>query len=260
MPSMRDQRVTRLEAHLERLIEGAFAQLFGAGLRPHDIVVHLSRALESGIQPSPDDDPRPLAPDHYVIRLNQDVHDHLLIRQPGLVEILNQHIVELAAASGCRMRMQPLVVIIADGRLSASDLQVHARYQSEPQSSTQILQADKVAAAFAHLPSNPVFVIDGDVTVALKKPVLTIGRGRDNDIVLTDPFASRRHAQLRLRQGAYLIFDASSQSGITVNDVPVREHRLQPGDVLKIGKTRLLYLEDPPVGDDQTGVITSPNS
>lgn len=260
MPFMSDQRVARLETHLERVIEGAFAQLFGKTLRPHDIAVHLSRALENGITPSTDDDPRPVAPDHFVIRLNRDVHDHLLIRQPILKELLTQHMVELAAAAGCRLRAQPTILLVSDATLHASDIHVHANYQNEPHSTTQILKPARLEAALARVPTNPVLVVDGDLTIALGKTVMTIGRGRDNDIVLDDPFTSRHHAQLRLRQGAYFVFDANSQSGITVNDVPVREHRLQPGDVLRIGKTQLLYLEDAPVGEDQTEVLSPPPS
>ena len=37
MPSMNDQHIARLEAQLERLVEGAFSQLFGKKFRAQDI-------------------------------------------------------------------------------------------------------------------------------------------------------------------------------------------------------------------------------
>jgi pSer/pThr/pTyr-binding forkhead associated (FHA) protein len=59
--------------------------------------------------------------------------------------------------------------------------------------------------------------------------------------------------QLRLRFGSYTLFDMNSHAGVLVNDVPVREHRLQPGDVIRLGKTQLVYLEDMFPGGSQTG-------
>lgn len=259
MRHMGNYHFTRLETNLERLIEGAFTQLFGRALRPHDIAVHLSRALEGSITPSGDSDPRPIAPDHFLIRLNHDVYDHLLIHQPRLTEILTQHMISLASAAGCRMRAAPIVIIGGDHSLNPGDIRVDARHQNEAQSTTQVLDAGRLEREMSRLPLNPVLVINGEQTTALTKAIINIGRGRDNEIVLNDPFTSRRHAQLRLRHGAYFVFDANSQSGIKVNDVAVREHRLQPGDVIRIGKTQLLYLEDSPPGEQQTELIAPPS-
>src|SRR5436305_924545 len=109
MRPMNDQAIARLEAKLEHLIEGAFAQLFSKTIRAQDIALHLSRAMEDGIQPASDGDLRPYAPDYYTIRLNPDVYDHLIIRQPALAQILSQHLVELAAAVGYRLRDVPTI-------------------------------------------------------------------------------------------------------------------------------------------------------
>ncbi|MBK8025668.1 MAG: DUF3662 domain-containing protein [Chloroflexi bacterium] len=258
---MNNHRVTRLETHLERLIEGAFSQLFGKALRPHDIAVHLSRALEGSVMPSNDSDPRPLAPDHFLIRLNQDVYDHLLIHQPRLVDILTQHMFALASAAGCRLRSNPVVIVLGDENLNPAGIAVVAKHQTDVQSTTQVLSSARLERELSRMPINPVLVIDGEMTVALVKAVSNVGRGRDNEIVLSDPFVSRHHAQIRLRHGAFFVFDANSQGGIKVNDVAVREHRLQPGDVIRIGKTRLLYLEDSPPGEEHTEMLPpSPSS
>ncbi len=255
---MSDQPVTRFEARLERLIEGAFAQLFGRGLRAHDLAVHLGRAIEGGLLASPDTDSRPIAPDHYIIRLHQDMHDHLLIREPKLAALLRDHILELVATAGYRLHVAPVVVLLPDLASNNSAVQVTTAHQHDPQHTTQTLDSHALQAALQRSPSNPVLVIDGDRTVALTKPLINIGRGRDNDIILADQFISRHHVQLRLRHGAYFAFDVNSQSGITINDVAVREHRLQPGDVLSIGKTRLLYLEDASMSEGQTSALPSP--
>jgi len=242
MRAMNDQAIARLEAKLEQLIEGAFAQLFSKTIRPQDIALHLARAMENGIQPASDGDPRPYAPDHYTIRLNPDVYDHLMAHQPKLAQILAQHLVELASTVGYRLRDVPAIELIAATDMERNELRVDARHYNDAAPGTAVMQRIEIPETRA--PQNPQLIIDGKTTVPLKDPVVNIGRSRDNEIVLNDPYASRHHAQLRLRFGVYTLFDTQSQGGVLVNDVVVREHRLQPGDVIKLGKTQIVYLED----------------
>ena len=70
--------------------------------------------------------------------------------------------------------------------------------------------------------------------------------------VVDDRAVSRYHLQLRLRFGRYTLFDIQSQGGTLVNEVKIKEHNLQTGDVIQIGNTRLVYMEDRPISDGQT--------
>jgi adenylate cyclase len=56
---------------------------------------------------------------------------------------------------------------------------------------------------------------------------ITIGRGPDNDLVLDDPLASRRHAHLELRQGKFLLIDNSTNGTFvsTAEGEPIYVHR-----------------------------------
>jgi hypothetical protein len=242
MRPMNDQAIARLEAKLEYLIEGAFAQLFSKTIRAQDIALHLARTMENGIQPASDGDPRPYAPDHYTIRVNPDVYDHLMARQPLLAEILAQHLVELASTVGYRLSDVPTIELIADTHIEPNELRVDARHQNEAVTGTAVMK--RIELPETRAPQNPQLIINGKTTIPLKDAVINIGRSRDNEIVLNDPYASRHHAQLRLRFGVYTLFDTQSQGGLLVNDVVVREHRLQPGDVIRLGKTQMVYLED----------------
>lgn len=78
----------------------------------------------------------------------------------------------------------------------------------------------------------------------LEKEVTTIGRGRDNDIVLPSDCVSRRHVRLERRGDAIFIVDLASTNGTFINDErnPVRERRLARGDQLKIGDTIFKHL------------------
>jgi hypothetical protein len=69
---------------------------------------------------------------------------------------------------------------------------------------------------------------------------LTLGRHTRNDIVLLDPAVSRSHAELRYRDGRWIIRDLESKNGSFVNGVRVGRSELRPGDVLMVGDGRLL--------------------
>jgi hypothetical protein len=64
---------------------------------------------------------------------------------------------------------------------------------------------------------------------------LSLGRSRGSDVVLSDPEVSRRHAQLRFRDGKWILEDLQSRNGTTVNGVRVGRCELRPGDRLVIG-------------------------
>lgn len=78
----------------------------------------------------------------------------------------------------------------------------------------------------------------------LDNPTTTVGRGRDNDIVLPSDCVSRRHARLEQRAGNLFVVDLGSTNGTFVNDDAhsVRERQLQRGDRLKVGDTIFKYL------------------
>lgn len=78
----------------------------------------------------------------------------------------------------------------------------------------------------------------------LDKDTTTVGRGRDNDIVLPSDCVSRRHARLEQRAGNLFIVDLASTNGTFINDDAhsIRERQIQRGDRLKIGDTIFKYL------------------
>jgi pSer/pThr/pTyr-binding forkhead associated (FHA) protein len=49
---------------------------------------------------------------------------------------------------------------------------------------------------------------------------------------------------LRAQQGRYLLFDLSSTGGTTVNNHRIHTTTLKPGDVIRMGKTILVYNQE----------------
>ena len=72
---------------------------------------------------------------------------------------------------------------------------------------------------------------------------VALGRDDSNGIRLHDTEVSRRHAELRLEQGAYRVLDLSSANGTFVNDQRVDQSVLNSGDRVQLGQTVLLFHE-----------------
>jgi hypothetical protein len=68
----------------------------------------------------------------------------------------------------------------------------------------------------------PKLIISG-VTHELVDEAITIGRGPDNTIVVSDPSISTHHAQLLLEGDTYRLKDLDSTNGTRVNGKPVTE-------------------------------------
>ena len=74
----------------------------------------------------------------------------------------------------------------------------------------------------------------------LNKPLITVGRGNANDLVLNDASVSRFHAVIKLRDNSIYIADRGSTNGIVLNDAKIsKETELKDGDVALVGLYRL---------------------
>ena len=80
----------------------------------------------------------------------------------------------------------------------------------------------------------------------LRDEDLVVGRSPSCDISLTDRNASSKHCRLAQERGAYVVYDLDSQNGTWVNGKRVKRRKLREGDILAIGKTKLLFSESDP--------------
>jgi adenylate cyclase len=77
----------------------------------------------------------------------------------------------------------------------------------------------------------------------LAKPVVTVGRGAANDLVLNDTSVSRFHAVIkRADENQFVVGDRGSKNGVTVNGDRVDSERvLQNGDIIRMGAYSLAF-------------------
>ncbi|HLI29363.1 MAG TPA: RDD family protein [Chloroflexota bacterium] len=80
----------------------------------------------------------------------------------------------------------------------------------------------------------------GDV-ISIDKPTLSLGRQLANDVVLPDERVSRQHARLDQTADGLYITDVGSSNGTFVNNALIQAPtRLQAGDVVEVGSSRLV--------------------
>jgi len=79
----------------------------------------------------------------------------------------------------------------------------------------------------------------GPVTLQLNDDVIAIGRSKENNIVLKNIKASRRHARIERIGATYQITDLGSGNGTKVNGKKIDFQALNKGDEIAIGDARL---------------------
>lgn len=70
---------------------------------------------------------------------------------------------------------------------------------------------------------------------------LTLGRDASNDVVLHDSRASARHARIVAAEQGYYIEDLGSTNGTFVQGQRVTRQRLQGGETIQIGQSKLVF-------------------
>ena len=80
---------------------------------------------------------------------------------------------------------------------------------------------------------------DGNEFFDLRGETVTVGRARDNNLVIKDISASRYHFKLEFGEGGWQVVDLGSQNGTYVNGRRVRKASLKMGDVVTVGSTKI---------------------
>lgn len=210
----------QFERRLERLVEGAFAKAFRGELQPVEIGRRLTREMDlqrtvsvRGL----------IAPNVFDVVLSRADYE----RFGSFVEVLSRELADAArehAKSERYLFVGPVEVAIGwDPDLASSTFDILSEMREGEET-----------------PSHWVVLADGR-RIGIGDDIVTIGRLPECAIVLSDPNASRRHAQLRKDGDSVLLVDLGSTNGTQVNGIPRREHRLAPGDQITIGTTTLRF-------------------
>jgi serine phosphatase RsbU (regulator of sigma subunit) len=96
---------------------------------------------------------------------------------------------------------------------------------------------------------------DGEHSLTLERDSTGIGRSPDQDLVLHEPFVSRRHALIQRQDGHYELIDQKSSHGTFVIGARVERATLHPGDTVQFGSlssAKFQFLLDTGTGSTAT--------
>jgi hypothetical protein len=238
--------LTRLEQRLRELIEG---EPGGDGIsrKLHtQLMNQLIRAMKSGVERvSNDQHPDEvtlIAPDQYTLVLPA-VQAQLLLTHPTELDRLTHKLENSAARSGIMFPVAPMLCVVADPLAVDIKVLIESRQAEVGDTSTAEVEGilDGTRQASAGNTPNAFLIVNGLTTYPITQPVINLGRDPSNQVHLEDTRVSRMHAQLRLIQGRFVIFDLDSLGGTFVNGVAVSSHTLNPGDVILLAGVPLVY-------------------
>ena len=210
------------ERRLEGLVEGVFARVFRSGLRPIELGRRLVREMD--LNRSIGVRGRPLAPNHFDVRVSQADHDRFAEIGDSLQRELCETAREHARDEGYTFMGPVSVDLLVDPKKKAGDFAIDARMREG---------IGGVGAGSLLLPNGDRYMLGAE-------PV-SFGRMPECDITLNDTNVSRRHAEIRATGDTFTLIDLGSTNGTKVNGIRVAQRELQDGDELTFGTITLIF-------------------
>jgi hypothetical protein len=107
-------------------------------------------------------------------------------------------------------------------------------------------QAQPYMAKASKLTVSRLVMVQGgqDTSFPLVRDTYTLGRHRNNDIVINDPKVSSFHARIDRTADGFVLVDLKSRNGSFVNGKRISHGVLATGDEVRLGTARLLYKVD----------------
>jgi hypothetical protein len=228
MPNLRD-----FERRLGGLVEGLFSKAFRSGLQPVEIAKRIVREMDDHKQVGVAEI---WAPNRFEVSLASDDAPRFTQIEAALVSELKRVIVETAAERGWGLVGPPEVELFVADELRKGDLDVEA---SMAEGDEKV--APKVPTAPDARPRLVIHANNARRDVVLDGDVVTIGRVTDCDVVVADKGVSRRHAQIRTKDGASTLTDLGSTNGTQLNGQQIQSRVLNDGDRIVIGSTLIEF-------------------
>jgi hypothetical protein len=252
MANLLNQTLQRLEKHLQNLIEGSSARLFPSYDFQKELCSQLVEAMQIEIRPTPDGSL--LAPNLFTIFLPAEQAE-IFKDQPELLDRLANCLLQACQEAKAGFVSEPSLKIVPNPEQDHLGIQIVAQFSLTQKDETSTLEPlggspEKEADQRAFL------IVDGVEIFQLDGKIVRIGLNKENDLVINHPQVSQEHAQLRLVNGQYTIFDLNSTEGTFVNGVKVSQSLLSPGDVISLGGLPVVFGIENRLGLDETQEIT----
>ena len=211
----------KFEGRLERIVDGTFSKAFRGDLHPVEIGRRLTREMDLkrrlGVHGL-------LAPNSLVVYLSSADFERFESFLDALVRELEEAAREHARTEEYVFVGPVTVSVVEDPGERRGRFSIESDVHEGP----------------AGLTAASIVLADGERIVLGADPV-TIGRLPESTVVVSDPNASRRHAEIRRSGNGVVVIDLDSTNGTRVNGIPVRERTLVDGDEIVVGTTFLRF-------------------
>jgi Protein of unknown function (DUF3662)/FHA domain len=232
----------RFEKRVEGAVNGVFARAFKGDVQPVEIAARLQRELDAEAKLMSRD--KRLVPNVFEISLSQHDHDKLAPYETTLANELGTELRSHAHEMGYVFNGPIKIVLKLDPKLPTGRFTVTSEAVAGVQApAVRTVERQPLRAAGTGSGAPLVLEVNG-TRHPLQPPGLTIGRGTEADLRISDPGISRLHAQIRVSgtgpSQQIDIVDLGSTNGISVNGRKVQRSALAEGSRIEIGSTRML--------------------
>jgi Domain of unknown function (DUF4388)/FHA domain len=129
------------------------------------------------------------------------------------------------------------------------EVEFAAVVRPRPEDDTKEIVSPKAVQYLGHVGkvtvSRLTLVVGGQETsFPLTRDTYTLGRHRNNDIVISDPKVSSFHSRLDRSPDGFVIVDLKSRNGPYVNGQRIESAQLKTGDEIRLGTAQLVYKVD----------------
>jgi hypothetical protein len=247
------EKLAKFESQLQALIEQGASRIVPMGEQHSQISSRLIETMRSSVKL--DQAGKQIAADTYILIVPDDTAQ-ILAEDASIEDALIQILVEAAEGSGISFQAPPRIKISEDNSLGTGGFEILPSFalQDTAETSTMAIDPDDGLSA----PKDAFLILHGNQVIPLAGQVLNLGRRTDNQIVIDDPQVSRKHAQLRVINNRYVIFDLGSTGGTFVNKMRVERASLFPGDVISLAGVDLVYGQDAGLFSGDSGSSTQP--
>ena len=240
---MMTNNLDRLEAQLRALFEERLIKILTGKSTADDLIDELIGVMQANLNQTAD--AVILAPDRYILEVSPEDLADWHAYQPFLDEMAIK-LSEWGIQEGFNFPTYPTIQINENQTVPKDEWQIRAEYSTPDEilPDTAAMDGPELIPEEDLIPANAFLVVGGKTNFPLQTVLVNIGRHSDNDLVVDDQYLSRHHAQLRAINQHYVIFDVGSTGGVLLNGKPIAQATLHPGDVIRIGMTHLIYIQD----------------
>lgn len=238
-----NKNLDRIEAHLKNFFEEKLVQIITGRQPIESLIDRLLKALRDNLKTGQEG--LRIAPDQFLIKVNQE---DLMVWQShqDVLDQIASLLQEQGTQEGLHFPGKPSIAILSDDQIPEHHYEITAHFSPIKATlpDTTAMPQSQPSEQGNLIPKEAYLIVRGTKTFPLVRMVVNIGRHSENDLTLHDPHISRHHAQLRVINRHFVLFDVGSTGGVLLNGKKISQATLQSGDVIRLGTSNLIYVQE----------------